>query len=61
MKKVYMLVLFLSTLAFAQGDANDKKVKDDKECTPPSWAVAIGHRDMWLKHHNCPPVKKKKK
>lgn len=23
------------------------------ECTPPAWAIKIGHKDMWLKHHGC--------
>ncbi|MCX7169052.1 MAG: DUF4395 domain-containing protein [Proteobacteria bacterium] len=27
-------------------------VGDDK-CTPPDWAIAMGHRDMWKLHNNC--------
>lgn len=23
------------------------------ECTPPDWAVAMGHAEMWKLHHNC--------
>jgi len=23
------------------------------ECTPPDWAVEIGHAEMWKMHHNC--------
>jgi hypothetical protein len=23
------------------------------ECTPPDWAVAMGHADKWKLHHNC--------
>ena len=33
-----------------------KVVKEDKkkgECTPPQWAIDMGHREMWKKHHNC--------
>ena len=26
---------------------------DKKDCTPPQWAIDIGHKDMWLKHHGC--------
>ena len=26
---------------------------DKKDCTPPQWAIEIGHKDMWLKHHGC--------
>ena len=29
----------------------NSKVKD--ECTPPQWAIDMGHREMWKKHHNC--------
>lgn len=25
----------------------------DPECTPPDWAVAMGHAEMWKLHHNC--------
>jgi hypothetical protein len=26
---------------------------NDLGCTPPDWAVAMGHADMWKLHHNC--------
>jgi hypothetical protein len=25
----------------------------DEECTPPDWAVSMGHAEMWKLHHNC--------
>jgi hypothetical protein len=25
----------------------------DKRCTPPDWAVSIGHAEMWKLHNNC--------
>jgi len=25
----------------------------DSQCTPPDWAVAMGHAEMWKLHHNC--------
>jgi len=25
----------------------------DDKCTPPDWAVAMGHREMWKLHNNC--------
>jgi len=28
-------------------------LKNKEDCTPPQWAIDIGHRDMWLKHHGC--------
>ena len=26
---------------------------NDNGCTPPGWAVSMGHADMWKLHHNC--------
>jgi hypothetical protein len=26
---------------------------DDGKCTPPDWAVAMGHAEMWKLHNNC--------
>lgn len=26
---------------------------DDKDCTPPDWAVKMGHAEKWKLHHNC--------
>lgn len=26
---------------------------DNPDCTPPDWAVAMGHAEMWKLHHNC--------
>jgi hypothetical protein len=23
------------------------------DCTPPEWAVKMGHAEMWKLHHNC--------
>jgi hypothetical protein len=25
----------------------------DEKCTPPDWAVSMGHAEMWKLHHNC--------
>lgn len=25
----------------------------NKDCTPPKWAVDMGHKEMWLEHHGC--------
>jgi len=37
-------------------DEEDDEVEEittsNKECTPPQWAIDMGHRDMWIKH-NC--------
>lgn len=34
-----------------------ERIRDDintnKDCTPPQWAINIGHKDMWLEHHGC--------
>ncbi len=29
-----------------------KALEKDK-CTPPEWAIKMGHKDMWLEHHKC--------
>jgi len=30
-----------------------EKIVEDKDCTPPQWAIELGHKDMWLEHHGC--------
>jgi len=30
--------------------------KSDKDCEVPQYAIAMGHKDMWLEHHGCPPI-----
>jgi len=30
-----------------------EKVANDGSCTPPDWAVAMGHAEMWKLHNNC--------
>lgn len=35
-------------------DSNDEiESKDNNSCTPPKWAIDMGHKEMWLKHHGC--------
>ncbi len=29
-------------------------IKNDKDCTPPQWAIAMGHKALWKEHHGCP-------
>jgi hypothetical protein len=26
---------------------------NNKNCNPPQWAIDMGHKEMWLKHHGC--------
>ncbi|WP_287601623.1 DUF4395 domain-containing protein [Thiothrix sp.] len=26
---------------------------DNDDCTPPEWAIKMGHGDMWKQHHDC--------
>ncbi|MGB8299938.1 MAG: DUF4395 domain-containing protein [Azonexus sp.] len=33
--------------------AGTDKVANDGSCTPPDWAVAMGHAEMWKLHNNC--------
>jgi hypothetical protein len=53
-------------LTQAQKDAKEFEEEDedvqestvaDKDCVVPQFAIDIGHRDMWLEHNGCPPVK----
>lgn len=30
-----------------------EKIAQDKDCTPPQWAIDMGHRDIWLEHNGC--------
>lgn len=30
-----------------------KSIEKNKECEPPQWAIDMGHKEMWLKHHGC--------
>ncbi len=33
--------------------ASTETKKSDKKCEVPEWAIKMGHREMWLKHHDC--------
>lgn len=58
-----VFVLFLGVMAaVAQSFTRETPVPgmqagsapaDSKDCTPPDWAVSIGHAEMWKLHHNC--------
>ena len=39
----------LDNIEFAQADDTSEK----KDCTPPQWAIEMGHKEMWLEHHGC--------
>ena len=30
-----------------------KKINKKEDCQAPQWAINMGHKDMWLKHHGC--------
>lgn len=38
--------------AFATASGTESPAADEK-CTPPDWAVKIGHAEMWKLHNNC--------
>lgn len=43
-------------IEFLQGDTTattERAAPASNECTPPDWAVAMGHADKWKLHHNC--------
>jgi len=29
------------------------KESDTKDCTPPQWAIDMGHKELWKEHHGC--------
>ena len=37
----------------AEKTAATETTKSDKDCEVPEWAIKMGHREMWLKHHDC--------
>jgi hypothetical protein len=61
--QVAVFVLYLGVMAaVAQsfsseapvpGMQADRAPAGGKDCTPPDWAVSIGHAEMWKLHHNC--------
>jgi len=32
---------------------DETETKENKDCTVPQWAIDMGHKDMWKKHHGC--------
>ena len=76
MKKIRILFAIswaLATLgAFAVSGLDESDNKDHQEaesnttstaqeCEVPSFAKAIGHEELWLKHNGCPPTKEQEK
>jgi len=76
MKKIRILFAIswaLATLgAFAAFGLDESDNKDHQEpennatntaqeCEVPSFAKAIGHEELWLKHNGCPPIKEQEK
>ncbi|TNC96093.1 MAG: Uncharacterized protein FD119_1930 [Stygiobacter sp.] len=52
-----VVVVFLGLIGFV-GDrfpppAQAVAAPNDTTCTPPDWAVAMGHGEMWKLHNNC--------
>jgi hypothetical protein len=46
-------ILSPSPAAIAGGDAMQPDAATADGCTPPDWAVKMGHGEMWKLHHNC--------
>lgn len=45
-------VQFLKNQA-SQPIATESSPSDNSDCTPPDWAVKMGHAEIWKLHHNC--------
>ena len=62
---VVIVVAFLGSIGFvgqrffppaeavAVADSGLPAAAKDGKCTPPDWAVAMGHAEMWKLHNNC--------
>lgn len=50
-----MVVISAKALAALQANAAKAApaAPENPDCTPPDWAVAMGHGEMWKLHHNC--------
>ncbi|TRZ89754.1 MAG: DUF4395 domain-containing protein [Rhodocyclaceae bacterium] len=44
---------FLPAETFATAEPGLPATTKDGKCTPPDWAVAMGHAEMWKLHNNC--------
>ncbi|MDB3870057.1 hypothetical protein N9351_04270 [Candidatus Thioglobus sp.] len=42
-------------------ESENSNAKTAQECEVPSFAKAIGHEELWLKHNGCPPTKEQEK
>ena len=53
------LIGFIGQLYFQPSElatlsnSNSTGTASDGKCTPPDWAVSIGHAEMWKLHNNC--------
>ena len=53
MKKLLILLFAINLPAFALFGLGEDKVDTKKDCEPPQWAIAIGHKEMWKEHNGC--------
>ena len=44
---------FANEEADSEDSTETTATKSKKDCTPPKWAIEIGHKEMWLEHHGC--------
>jgi hypothetical protein len=44
---------FLAKSAAQTATGGASETTPDGDCTPPDWAVAMGHGEIWKLHHNC--------
>ena len=56
----WTLIALGAIAVFGLSDNKEVKTSDTikktvEECEIPTFAKAIGHEDLWLKHNGCPP------
>lgn len=54
--KYYLILIAFIIISFVfinNFNINQNLIKKEKDCTVPQYAIAMGHEEMWKKHHNC--------
>lgn len=54
--KYYLILIVFVIISFIfinNFNINQNLIKKEKDCVVPQYAIAMGHEEMWKKHHNC--------
>ena len=62
---IFYIIFFIGIFYYLTNYKYEKNMVDNKnhkivttknkksDCEPPQWAIDMGHKDIWKKHHNC--------